>query len=405
MVDQENTASSKGGFFVKHLWRRSKDKSSAKDAKSMPSTTTLDESNNVEPPVDEVNRKQHRRAQVRKAQLEHRQRKANHLKELEQEIVQLRNMITAVENDGGRLLKENRCMREILSGAAILMPAHISPPRMTPQTELHSFWNCGQGDSLVHTSYDPILKADCLMISSSSSSEGSNVESRDVSVPPSVPGLSGVPGTAEASDAGDSPAIPPVSLDQSDVAVNFILALEAPCRTHFRHNPPTEAPFNPDIPETGHELMASALLYSAAPESAFDFSAQPTECNHEPTSRTLTQWSAPILDISRLYVMSLSLPKGDFEITPVQAWFMMVEKYGLESVMENIEDLKRRIAPYHENPNGPRSAVASLPRMAQFGENTTQKHDTGAVLGSVFNVPFNIQALRVIESGKGLMVR
>ncbi|RDW89307.1 hypothetical protein BP6252_01339 [Coleophoma cylindrospora] len=348
MVDEENAASTKGGFSVKHLWRRSKDKSPAKNAKSMPSTTTLDESNNVEPATDEVDKKQHRRAQVRKAQIEHRQRKANRLKELEQEIVQLRSMITAVENDGGRLRKENRCMREILSGAEISMPAHISPPRMSPQTEPHSFWNWDQGDSLVHTSYDPILEVDCLMISSSSSSsssQGSKVESRDVSAPPSVLGPSGLPGTAEASDTGASPAIPLVSLDQSDVAVNFILALEAPCRTHFRHPSPTEAPFNPDIPETGHEMMASALLYSAAPASAFDFSAQPTECHHEPASRTLTQWSAPILDISRLYVMSLSLPKKDFEITPVQAWFMMVEEYGLERVMENIEALKRRIAP------------------------------------------------------------
>lgn len=92
--------------------------------------------------------------------------------------------------------------------------------------------------------------------------------------------------------------------------------------------------------------MASALLYSAAPASAFDFSTQPSECNHQPVSKkTTTRWSAPILDISKLHAMSLSLPKENGEVTPVQAWFMLVEKYGLDRIIGNIENLKSRIAP------------------------------------------------------------
>lgn len=41
--------------------------------------------------------------------------------------------------------------------------------------------------------------------------------------------------------------------------------------------------------------------------------------------------------------MSKSLSTSDFEITPVQAWFMMVEKYDVRRVIEEkrLEALKR----------------------------------------------------------------
>ena len=38
--------------------------------------------------------------------------------------------------------------------------------------------------------------------------------------------------------------------------------------------------------------------------------------------------------------MSQSLPKGDFEITPVQAWFMLSQKYDSKRVLDNLEGLK-----------------------------------------------------------------
>jgi hypothetical protein len=41
--------------------------------------------------------------------------------------------------------------------------------------------------------------------------------------------------------------------------------------------------------------------------------------------------------------MSQSLPKGDFEITPVQAWFMLSARYEVGRVVGRIEGLKRRI--------------------------------------------------------------
>lgn len=41
--------------------------------------------------------------------------------------------------------------------------------------------------------------------------------------------------------------------------------------------------------------------------------------------------------------MSNSLPKGDFEITPVQAWFLLSQNYEVGRVLGQLEGLKRGI--------------------------------------------------------------
>jgi hypothetical protein len=47
------------------------------------------------------------------------------------------------------------------------------------------------------------------------------------------------------------------------------------------------------------------------------------------------QWTVPTTEISLkgLREMSNSLPKGDWEITPVQGWFMLVERFGIERLL------------------------------------------------------------------------
>jgi hypothetical protein len=44
------------------------------------------------------------------------------------------------------------------------------------------------------------------------------------------------------------------------------------------------------------------------------------DTNHKGTA---LQWSAPALTLQSLYALSTSLPKSDWEITPVQAWFKL----------------------------------------------------------------------------------
>ena len=77
-------------------------------------------------------------------------------------------------------------------------------------------------------------------------------------------------------------------------------------------------------------MMASTLLYSHAPETVF-------------TKLDSASWTAPSLELTTLWEMSQSLPKGDFEITPVQAWFILSQSYDVGRVLGNLEGLKMGI--------------------------------------------------------------
>jgi hypothetical protein len=68
-----------------------------------------------------------RRAQVRKAQIEHRQRKANYVKQLEIDVARIRDMITAAQMETCRLQAENHAIRSRIAGAAAL-PSQLLPP-------------------------------------------------------------------------------------------------------------------------------------------------------------------------------------------------------------------------------------------------------------------------------------
>ena len=66
--------------------------------------------------------------------------------------------------------------------------------------------------------------------------------------------------------------------------------------------------------------MASTLLYSHAPASAFN--------NFDAAS-----WHVPSIELSQLWNMSLSLPREDWEITPVQAWFLLTARYEVNDLL------------------------------------------------------------------------
>ena len=76
--------------------------------------------------------------------------------------------------------------------------------------------------------------------------------------------------------------------------------------------------------------MASTLLYFHAPDPVFK--------NLDNAS-----WTAPLVELRQLWEMSQSLPKGDFEITPVQAWFVLSQYYEVGRVMGHLEELKKGI--------------------------------------------------------------
>jgi hypothetical protein len=84
--------------------------------------------------------------------------------------------------------------------------------------------------------------------------------------------------------------------------------------------------------------MASALVYAQAPAPVFSNIENPT----------ISSWQSPPPDLTRLWEMSSSLPKGDWEITPVQAWFLLTAAYGPSKLLAStrLDALAKGLARY-----------------------------------------------------------
>ncbi|RAL60908.1 hypothetical protein DID88_010233 [Monilinia fructigena] len=364
------------------FWHRSVDKISSGKVKFMPNVTKPKNSKDEDETTTATAQKQHRRNQVRRAQIEHRKRKQNYVKHLEEDAIRLREMISETEIESSALMKENMAIESTLSasGVTIVRPLSQKLPKPTiflPPAEYDSFNILRIPDSIqskrltirsidnetdndrissyisemltqdktsstdyfpgardisnssstsgshfgIH--FDRYIDAPCLHISMPSGNSVRGPRVIDLSKPlPPLPGQASVP-----QNTSRTP-----SPDLSLIAINLILALEHPCRTHFHH-----PPLNPTDTPSGHELMASTPMFAQAPPSAFQ--------DPPPSSESSWYSSSISLSLAQLYAMSRSLPMSDVEITPVQAWFMIAEKYDseIERVIEGrrIEGLKR----------------------------------------------------------------
>jgi hypothetical protein len=67
---------------------------------------------------------------------------------------------------------------------------------------------------------------------------------------------------------------------------------------------------------------------------------------------TTKPWTVPVssatTELMKLYAMSTSLPTEDGELTPVQVWFVLVQKLGLQRLLEptTYEELKIKLGAY-----------------------------------------------------------
>ena len=90
-------------------------------------------------------------------------------------------------------------------------------------------------------------------------------------------------------------------------------------------------------------MMASTEIYRHAPLGVFQTmwsgSPMPGPDAGEPIDHLTTKpWTVPIssasVELMKLYAMSTSLPWGEGEMTPVQVWFVLVQKLGLETLLD-----------------------------------------------------------------------
>jgi len=264
------TEESSGSF--SSFWQRSVDKVSSKTVKFMPNVTKPGNGKGVdEGDSSTLTPKQRRRAQVRKAQIEHRQRKENYVKHLEQDVVNLREMIAQAETQSVLFKHENESIKTTLLSSHIPIPtiAPVSKSVSEQNTDVtsstpisqeqpsqsdfsisgspqNSQWqsNTSPSNSLVSMTFDDIIDASCLHITPPSnfvpdndifmtSPEIFNLSANPYALIPSDPmPPSAFPGLnpellkalPKLPDEATSPVSAAAFKDLSTIAINFILA-------------------------------------------------------------------------------------------------------------------------------------------------------------------------------------
>ncbi|KAK4464846.1 hypothetical protein QBC42DRAFT_262454 [Cladorrhinum samala] len=326
-----------------------------------------------------------RRAQVRKAQIQHRQRKANYVKTLETDAERYREMIATTRREALAIHAENEAIKAQLLQHSLklsldqnlfLTEQMASTP--SPRNDDHEAYNMLPLEDITMTlGYDDIMNAPCYYISSSPSPSqfGSSVNSLEGSAAP------------ETCSAAPNPHLPEMTPQQIQQAINFILALEHICRDHSH---PSLFSSSSEFPstdedcitgrESGHTLMATSLALRSAPSNVFQ-AARKTKLfpgssisirPPAPDSSDAVSWQASGLTLQSLYGLACSLHgKDDAEVTPVQVWFELVARYGVDAVLGAIDQMKREFI-----------GVVKCPHYGAVLEREAFESIVGRVLGS-----------------------
>ncbi|KAF4456463.1 bzip-type transcription factor [Fusarium austroafricanum] len=298
-----------------------------------------------------------RRTQVRRAQIQHRQRKAEYQKQLELDITHFRELIALTEFESDQLKKDNNSIKALLTSKGIAIPRCKSGtcsirPRLTKgvvtgendawvddimdvklRTENPSFREYDQDGAEIFAdiNVDDIivtLKKDDSMETPAFSIRSNESSSNGMSSPPPLPDLN-------------------LSPDEEQKAVNFILSLEHICWDHFFVGDyPSHSHLSSDEPK-GHCLMASSLCMANAPLDVFDDRKLVSSASSCHNRRTLgldpyvppvyLEWPSPRISLSSLYGLAQSLNPGDLEITPVQAWFELSSRFDKSLLLERLD--------------------------------------------------------------------
>lgn len=173
------------------------------------------------------NKNQRRRAQVRRAQIQHRQRKANYVKQLEMDVVAIRDMIAAAQRETQALLAENQALRAWAQQAVTHAATPLSldqrlsllnglrpPPQLSSETGPHLQREVE--DVTLTLGFDEVMNAPCYYISSPPPSSSSTSRSTRASPQQRIP--------ASETTAPADPFLPELTPAQTHQAINFILA-------------------------------------------------------------------------------------------------------------------------------------------------------------------------------------
>ncbi|KAF5020630.1 hypothetical protein F66182_7337 [Fusarium sp. NRRL 66182] len=299
-----------------------------------------------------------RRTQVRRAQIQHRQRKAEYQKQLELDITHFRELIALTQFESDQLVKDNEAIKALLTNRGIAMPRCKTMcsirPRITKEVVR------GGDDAWVDDALGLDTKPEDLEMGFGEEGDRfADVNLDDIIV------------TLQKDESMDTPAFsirpneltnnttnpPPVDLhltpEEEQKAVNFILSLEHICWDHFwLGDYPSHAHLSNDEAK-GHTLMASSLCMANAPIHVFDGRKQVSSASSCHNRRALGQdpyvppvlleWRSPRISLSSLHGLAQSLNPGDMELTPVQAWFELATRYDKTVLLERLSLLGREL--------------------------------------------------------------
>lgn len=196
--------------------------------------------------ADAKDKAQLRRAQVRKAQIQHRQRKANYVKQLELDVSQLRDLITQAQQETSQMRKENDGIRDLIRRTE---PTQHTYPQAdstyfsntdSPGTRLGGMSELDTQEWLTggHLS-DLDLNQNPLMPSTSNDAEMfGHINVDDITVSLGIHDLLGTPcftvsnpstgssvqGYASPPSFENPPLTPPLTPQQEQIVMNWILA-------------------------------------------------------------------------------------------------------------------------------------------------------------------------------------
>lgn len=205
----------------------------------------LDDGSTTPPPPpkghdDPEAKSRHRRQQVRRAQIQHRQRKANYARELELDVARTRSLIAQAVQDCSILRSQNDILRARLLTPAAAFPPSLPQPlplaaQQLPTTTVMSRTGAGSlfdnidVDDIVNVTLsldvDSIMQTPCFQISSSPSEQSFAATSMNWVFPPDDGEGGGRDNAQGWCGSRYQYRLPDLTPEQVQLAVNFILAL------------------------------------------------------------------------------------------------------------------------------------------------------------------------------------
>ncbi|KAI8635353.1 hypothetical protein F5Y19DRAFT_8902 [Xylariaceae sp. FL1651] len=319
---------------------------------------------------------QARRQQVRKAQMQHRQRKANYTQQLEMDIAKLRDEIAKVEQDNEILKGKNDAIRSQLARGGQTMPMTVGmPPASTADM---AFSTCLAPDYTVSLDIPEYLGSPAFQVRRNSPSLADT--SSRVTSSHATDAFTGTTPTSTVGTSLDDFTTTEMTMseEQTDRAVNFILALEHCCwdhvdqssfeyQDHHYNHAHAHDSVNDEIDddaENGHALTATALALQSAPLDVFTrlddlqqqlqqipspaFFSLGSSSSPYPSSYAAAapiSWPSKGLTLSNLRHLARTLNPSDSELAPVQGWFEFLRLYGVEVATNHsvLDELKREL--------------------------------------------------------------